>query len=71
MKGQKMTLLEEVFELAKQYGIKRSDIGRRIWGQKNIARVYILKNPTIKTLYIVKKAVDEMIAEKTIKKLEG
>lgn len=66
-----MTLLEELFERAESYGIRRSDIGRKIWGQRNIARVYLLKNPTIKTLGLVKRAVDELIAEKTIKTMKG
>lgn len=59
-----MNILEELFEYARRNGIRRAEIGRHIWGKKNVARIYMVKNPTIKTLNTIKKAIDELILQK-------
>ena len=62
-----MTTFEELLDLAKKYGFKRSDIGRHIWGERNKTRIYLIKNPTERTLLMVKKGVDELISAKLLK----
>ena len=64
-----METIEDLIKRAEQYGINRCEIGKHIWGDKNKRRIYLYKNPTIKSLELVKKGVDELIAEKTIKKV--
>ena len=59
-----MTIFEELLAKAEQNGIKRADIGRHIWGEKNKTRIYLIKNPTIATLEKVKIGIDELIRNK-------
>lgn len=56
-----MITLEDLFNNAKKYGIKRADIGRYLYG-KNKDVIYNLKNPTVKTLEKIENAI------KTLKK---
>lgn len=58
-----------MIERAKGYGITKCQIGKHIWGDKNKRRIYLYKNPTLKSLILVQKGIDEMIGEKKIKKL--
>jgi len=47
---------EDLFKIAKEKGIKRADIGRYLYG-KDWARIYLIKNPTIKTMEKIENAI--------------
>lgn len=64
-----METMEEMFKRAEKYGIKRLDIGKHIWGDNlNKRRIYLYKNPTMKSLEMVQRGIDELIAQKKGKK---
>lgn len=62
-----MMNINELFLMAKNNGIKRSWIGKEIWGNKQYNMIYMLKNPTQKTLFKVEKAIKKLIYEKNNK----
>jgi len=57
-----MITLNDLFEKAKKKGIRRSDIGRYLYG-KNYLIIYNIKNPTVKTMEKIENAI------KNIKKI--
>lgn len=68
-----METMDEMFKRAEKYGITRLDIGKHIWGDNlNKRRIYLYKNPTMKSLIKVQKGIDELIlmkkGKKTVKK---
>lgn len=56
--------LGRLFKKAEQYGIKRGRIGAHVFGKKNYATIYRLKNPTAKTIGRIAEAVEFLIVEK-------
>lgn len=59
-------MLEEIFKKAKENGISKYALGKRVLSITN--NIYSLNNPTNKTLNKLQKALDELIAEKNKKK---
>lgn len=47
---------EDLFKIAKEKGIRRADIGKYLYG-KDWARIYSVKNPTVKTMEKIENAI--------------
>ena len=60
-----MLELEDLYNEAKKHGIRRADIGRYLYG-KNKTMIYLVKNPTLKTLKKIETAINELKKDKKI-----
>ena len=59
-------MFEELIKKAEKYGITRSMIGAEMYGKKQYNRIYMIKNPTIKTIEKMEKAIENL--KKSLKK---
>jgi len=60
-----MLELQDLYNEARKYGIKRADIGKFLYG-KNMTMIYLVKNPTLKTLKKIENAIKELKKSKKI-----
>lgn len=62
-------MFNELIEKAKKHGITRAMIGEEMYGKSQYNRIYMLKNPTIKTIEKMELAIKNLIQKnKKIKK---
>ena len=57
-------MLKELFEKAKQHNIPKKAIGEKMYG-KNWCALWMVKNPTERTLIRIETALNELIEERT------
>lgn len=53
-------MFEELIKKAEKYGINRAMIGTEMYGKKQYNRIYMIKNPTIKTIEKMIKAIENL-----------
>lgn len=53
-------MFEELIKKAEKYGINRAMIGVEMYGKKQYNRIYMIKNPTIKTIEKMIKAIENL-----------
>ena len=53
-------MFEELIKKAEKYGITRAMIGAEMYGKSQYNRIYMIKNPTIKTLEKMEKAIEKL-----------
>lgn len=53
-------MFEELIKKAEKYGITRAMLGREMYGKSQYNRIYMIKNPTIKTLEKMEKAIENL-----------
>lgn len=60
-------MFEELIKKAEKYGINRAMIGAEMYGKKQYNRIYMIHNPTIKTIEKMIKAIENLkkITKKT------
>ena len=56
-------MFEELIKKAERYGITRAMLGREMYGKSQYSRIYLITNPTQKTLEKLKTALEKLKEE--------
>lgn len=57
-------MFNKLIEKAKKHGITRAMIGEEMYGKSQYNRIYMIKNPTIKTIEKMEIAIENLIKSK-------
>ena len=57
-------MFNKLIEKAEKNGITRAMIGEEMYGKSQYSRIYMIKNPTIKTIEKMERAVEKLIKSK-------
>lgn len=57
-------MFNKLIEKAEKHGITRAMIGEEMYGKSQYNRIYIIKNPTIKTIEKMEKAIENLMKSK-------